>query len=154
MKPDPTSAIPTFRPAGLVPAPAMTRRLLATGAALMGLAGVGTAAHAGAVHPDAELIRLGAELEAAWARQDAAAELAKTDEELEELMRPAEEAVERIEHLPAYTLAGLLVKARAVSWCNCGEEIDPDRFCPFQGAATDGRIAASIVRDLLGKIVA
>jgi len=129
------------------------RRLLGTTAGVAAVGSLATRA-AAAAHPDAELVRLGAELEAAWARQDAAAELAKTDDELEELMRPAEEAVERIEHLPAYTLAGLLVKARAISWCNCGEEIDPDRFCPFQGAATDGRIAASIVRDLLGEIVA
>lgn len=145
--------VPTTRRNPIHPGAASGRRtLLGGGAALLALAGGGAAvAKVPAPNPDAELLRLGAELEAAWAGQDAAAELAETDEELGVVMDRAGRFVARIEHLPAYTLAGLIVKARAISWCNSGYEIDPDRFCPYPGATTDGRIAASIVRDLLGR---
>lgn len=132
------------------PAPVLSRRGIAgAGAALLALAS--TAAIAAPASGDAELTRLGAELEAAWSVEAADAERCETDEELEAVMARAGDIVDRIEHLPASTLAGLKVKARAVSWCNQGEEIDPNRFNPYNGATTDGRLAASIVRDLLGR---
>ena len=125
----------------------LSRRALAGVAALLPLA---TAAAPPTSGPNAELLRLGAALEAAWAHQEALLPSC-TDAELATTMAPCSALVDRIEQIPARTLEGLMVKARAISWCNSGEEIDPDRFCPYPGATTDGRIAASIVRDLLGR---
>ena len=53
------------------------------------------------------------------------------------------DVVHRIEKASARTLDGLLVKARAVSWCVCGEEFTPD-----EGTTTDVRLAHGIVEDL------
>ncbi len=101
--------------------------------------------------PDAELLALGRQLAVEWARMDSwdAANPHASDEEVNASLEPGWRLIDRIEHMEARTFEGLLVKAQAISWCNSGEEIDPDRFCPYPGAATDGRIAASIVRDLL-----
>lgn len=142
-----------------------TRRALALGGGAPAAVGVTAGAAAmtadqlpalagGTVSPDAELLALGRRLAAeeatinAW---DAAAQNV-TDEEIETAMEPCRTIVHQIEHMEAHTLQGLRVKAHAISWCNCGEEIDPDRFCPYPGATTDGRIAASIVRDLLRRV--
>ncbi len=72
-----------------------------------------------------------------------------SDEAVRASLEPGHLLVDQIEHMEAQTFQGLLVKARAISWCNSGEEIDKDRFCPYPAATTDARIAASIVRDLL-----
>ena len=136
-------------PTPTAPAAGHGRRSLAGGAllALLGTAAA-SAAPGAPPHPDAALLRLGAELDAAWLHQEAAAK-SMSDDEFEAMMDAGGVLVDRIEHLPARTLEGLLVKARAISWCNSGEEIDPDRFSPYPSATTDARLAASIVRDLL-----
>ena len=140
----------------------ITRRAIGAATALLALSGgaaqaVSASVRASDTHrsqPDAELIELGRQLAAEWAKMDAwdaTSPHGVTDEELAAMMAPGHLLVDRIEHMQAHTHEGLLVKAQAVSWCNSGEEIDPDRFCPYPGAATDGRIAASIVRNLLGR---
>jgi hypothetical protein len=104
------------------------------------------------LHPDAELLRLGAELEAAWGRENAHfdAGLATTDEGIEAAMAPCRDLVNQIELLPARTLEGLRVKARSVQWC-CNEgSDDPNYFGSLDDwETTDIRISSSIIRDLL-----
>ena len=128
---------------------ASTRRALGLSALLAPL-GAAAAAVPG-IGSDVELLALGDQLAAAETKMNAfeARNPDCTDEELDEAMAPARSIVDRIEHMEAHSLDGLTVKARAISWCNSGEEIDPDRFCPYPRATTDARIAASIVRDLL-----
>jgi hypothetical protein len=105
-----------------------------------------TAALAGArPHPDAELLRLGRELEEAWARERATVRPAASDDEVNAVFNVASEIVGEIEALPATTLEGLRVKTRALSWCHDGEGID---FRDEQDT-TDLKLANGIVRDLL-----
>lgn len=95
--------------------------------------------------PDAELVRLGAALDAAWAAQDAIEEAG--GDGFDEAYAAALAVARRIEALPATTLAGLRVKARVVAWCHGGEPIAADDL--VAGHATDMRMVAAIVRDLL-----
>lgn len=76
-----------------------------------------------AIEPDAELIRLGSELVAAWkaelnvlgeTREDASNEAAERDEAAYEVRR---EVLEKIEAIPATTVVGMCVKALA--FCTC-----------------------------------
>lgn len=57
------------------------------------------------------------------------------------------EVTRAIALLPAHTFEGLLVKARAVQWCHCGEPTTAENL--NEHATTDVRLAASIIRDLL-----
>jgi hypothetical protein len=90
---------------------------------------------------DAALIALGRELEAAWAQEREANDNG-SDRDIEATCEATGAVVDRIEAIPARTLEGFKVKARAVSWCHCGD------FEGF-GTTTDERIAARIIRDLL-----
>jgi len=85
---------------------------------------------AAATEPDAELIRLGGELIAAWqfeldvwdeTREDYSDEAAERDRAAYEVRR---EVIERIEAIPATTVAGLAVKAMA--FCTCEIEWPAD----------------------------
>ena len=123
---------------------------------LLGEAAAGTAlavpalATAAEPHPDAELLRLGRELDAAWAHERATYARMKgsyskeADRITQAAMLATGEIVDRIEELPATTLDGFKVKARAVSWCYDGGEVD----LGFQGT-TDERLANAIIRELL-----
>lgn len=97
---------------------------------------------------DADLIRLGAELEAAWAVQDEA-ERADGDEgaSFDRAYEACRTISERIIEVPAATLDGMRVKARVVAWCHSGEPFADDSF---DGASTDLRMVASLLRDLVG----
>jgi hypothetical protein len=74
-------------------------------------------------HPDAKLLRLGQEMEAAWAGERATRARMKgqdsdeADEITEAAMEAVSEVVGRIEGLQATTLEGLQVKARTLLWC-------------------------------------
>jgi hypothetical protein len=107
---------------------------------------------------DAELIALGAQLEAAWKDQNRA-ELAldyRNDpldpaaiREFERTRAIASAIVDTIEATSARTLAGLRVKARAISWCHCGEAIELT-----DEQTTDIRLAQTMIADLLAVPVA
>lgn len=92
-------------------------------------------------NPDAELLRLGVAFDDAWAREN---DLYESDE-WETAAEVTGGLVHRIEVAPARTLDGLKVKARALSWCHCGEPID---FRNGQDT-TDARLANSIIAALL-----
>jgi hypothetical protein len=91
---------------------------------------------------DAALIALDRELEAAWAHEREMNE-SGTDGSVEAACAKCSEIVDRIGKIPATTLQGFKVKARAVSWCHCGG------FESFGGDTTDEMIAAQIIRELL-----
>jgi hypothetical protein len=103
------------------------------------------------VKPDAELIALEKELDEAWANERAVYAETKNDNSEEADARCADafegtsDIVEKIDALPATTMDGLRVKAKCVEWCCAG---DP-KGITF-GDTTDVRIAAQIVRLLLG----
>jgi hypothetical protein len=103
------------------------------------------------VTPDADLIALEKELDGASANERAVYAENEHDDSGEADARCAEayertaNVVEKIEALPTTTLDGLRVKAKCVEWCCAG---DP-KGVTF-GNTTDVRIAAHIVRLLLG----
>lgn len=103
---------------------------------------------ADAASGDRELVRLGVELEAAWTAERALdASLDVGDDAFGVVMGRTRDIVHQIEVIPATSLAGLQVKARAILWCHSGEPIASDAFNDQE--TTDIRLAASIVRDLL-----
>ena len=66
---------------------------------------------------EAELLRLSAELDRLWDAEKAIAELEeKTDADFREARDRTCQVVEKIAAIPATTLAGLRVKAKAVTW--------------------------------------
>ena len=87
-----------------------------------------------------DLIRLGAELRVAWAAEVAAvaampAEPPYSGEDLEamdEIWMRTGQTVDRISREVPHTLTGLLIMARAVSWCFSGQNIEH----PGDGPAT------------------
>ena len=118
------------------------RRFIVAGAGLLAL----LAKPATAAGNDAELVRLGAQLDAAWSEQVASD---KADNDIDEPHERACEIAHRIEQMQATTIAGLIVKARACSWCHGGEPFEPDFFSLDGHPTTDLRLAASVFRDLL-----
>jgi hypothetical protein len=133
--------------------PITSRRDVLKGTAA-GVVALSTAAAAVAhsnQHPDAELLRLGSLMGEAIAKEVALLRHAD-DETLGAAMNVVGEIVDRIILLPATTLDGLRVKARALWWC-CGFDFEaachtsPDGHCP-----TDVRIMDGILRDLLGAV--
>jgi hypothetical protein len=94
---------------------------------------------------DAELIRLGDELQKAWAH----AKALEDDETgaFEQAFQACGAIVDQIERCRASTFAGLRAKALAVHWCHDGAEIielsEPDH------QTTNIRLAQTIIRDLL-----
>lgn len=115
------------------------------------------AIHTGAPigEPDADLLDLGRQLRAAWAAENETAakwagtytaEAARATTAAADTTRAI---AERIEKLPATTLAGVRVKVDAVSWCCSGEPFEDDTFCHYAKPTTEVRIVSSILRDLL-----
>lgn len=103
-------------------------------------------------HPDAELLALGAEMDAAhvreraaWAALDRAGWTEAEDAACEALADAVSAVINRILPVPARTLDGLLVKARAVDWCWSGEGFEPDS----PRDTTDVKLCYSAMRDLL-----
>lgn len=120
-------------------------------AVMAGLAGTVIAGAAPAAilddSPDAALLALGEALDAAWlAEQEDDARYRRTGEWGDEaIFQRCSALVDRIARTPAYTLDGLRVKAKAISWCHSGECIDLE---PRYEHTTDMRMAHSILRDL------
>ena len=95
---------------------------------------------------DAELIRLGQELEFLIIKQTALYDVAETNEEMNEAFAVTEGVIAKIVALKAHTLAGLKVKARVVKWCYEGEGIEA---VDFSKKTTDLRLSFDIARDLI-----
>lgn len=89
-----------------------------------------------------ELIELGASL----ARNEFAMRAAEAagGQQFQEAYDQGAAIVRKIERIPATSIEGLLIKARAVAWC-CGGEAVEAGF----DATTDQKISFSIVRDIL-----
>lgn len=118
------------------------RRLLAGAGAAVAVTAIAAPALA-TPHPDADLLALGREFDLAMAAE----RLIPPDADDDEINAATERGgviTRAILALPAKTLDGLRIKARAVEWCAC-EIPGPDYF----GDTTDCQLAASIVRDLL-----
>lgn len=107
--------------------------------------------------PDAALLRLGEALRAARRRETAAWELADVEEETgprtehaQHRFQETRAIVRRIERQPAATLAGLLVKMRAVAWCRSDAPLEPEELGldPAERQPTDLRLIAAVLRDL------
>lgn len=103
--------------------------------------------------PDAELIRLGALLDAAMAEEDALWAAALADAASEKVAIAANDRthdiVRQIETVSAVSLAGLLVKARSLCWCKSGEPVTAEDFYDGGGPpATDTRVMISMLNDL------
>ncbi|WP_181704451.1 hypothetical protein [Chthonobacter albigriseus] len=111
-----------------------------------------------AANPDAELLALGAELDAAWERERLAFDVSNAadkasspdadhlDDVWDKLVDQAGEIVHRIIPLQATTLAGVMVKVRAVAWCYCGKP--EDIITDDEHYMSDVHLALGIARDL------
>lgn len=107
---------------------------------------------------DAELLRLGALLDQAVAREKAAWMVAEGAGDDDALDKAAEAAcaetgaiVDRIEVTPATTLPGLLVKLRAIAWCCSGGDpasIALGVHASISDETTDFRLLHSMLRDM------
>jgi hypothetical protein len=95
-----------------------------------------------AIGTELKLIELGAQLDRTWAEQ----RRLEGSDDFENARDRVSRIVDEIEALPAYTMGGLRVKARAIWWCHSGEaSISFGELHP----TTDLRLAQSIVVDLL-----
>jgi hypothetical protein len=129
-----------------------TRRALFVGGAAAIIAGSVAGTAAASTHPDAELIALGREFEAKWARErelykpEVIAHSLAAEQASDEAYFATAAAVERIEKLPAHTMEGLRIKARAVSWCHGGEYVS---MGGSKYPTTDIRLDQDIIEDIL-----
>ncbi|PZO78434.1 MAG: hypothetical protein DI629_12085 [Mesorhizobium amorphae] len=102
-------------------------------------------------HPDSDLLALEMEFNKAVAQYNSVEAFAKEEPSDEayalsdHLYEVCGEIVGKIEGQHAKTMDGLRVQARAIDWCCCGEEITFGA-----GETTDVRLAARIVKSLLG----
>jgi hypothetical protein len=136
---------------------APTRRGLLGGAAVLAAAPI--IPSVAATNPDATLLRLGAELDTAYAAENEAWTAAgdvDDDHPMHVLADKLGEVtggiVDLIEAERAATLAGLLVKTRAVRWCRTGDAAGPEIFGRYpwinRSLATDERLIISLMADL------
>ena len=97
---------------------------------------------------DAELLRLGHDMDRLIAEENAA-KPAHNDGDWtawEAAYERSQVAVRAVTELPARSLEGFRIKARAVAWCYSGDEVDfPDT------SSTDMKLVNAIIRDLLGR---
>lgn len=136
-----------------------------TAAAVAGIAVVYgcTPTPAAADSPDVTIVRLGADLNASWAAENEAWEvydgIPGADDDHPSFIRAAaltarsSKIVGTIEQTPAFTLAGLVVKGRALRWCRSHEPIDAEFFANpmlthVPTLTTDERLVVSLLADL------
>jgi hypothetical protein len=132
--------------------PNITRRVALLGTAALSIAVVApvvaAAAHAHAVENTA-LLKAGAEFERLWAIEVAAkpsgsdGDWSRWDEAYEE----TRSVVHGIVAIPACSMAGMKIKARAIQWCHGADILDVGA-----NETTDARLANSLIRDLLATI--
>ncbi|MGE8126596.1 hypothetical protein ACQKQD_06420 [Methylobacterium sp. NPDC080182] len=126
--------------------PVPSRRAFLAHAALSGVAATRPPIFTVPEPPDADLITLGADLTAAWTRFS---ELESADGEapaVDAAYADASAAAKAIAALRATTLAGLLIKARAIAWYHLGETLGEGSL---GDETSDVRLARTIVGDLL-----
>ena len=102
---------------------------------------------------DAELMSLAGELRIEWARMRAffVENPHPADDVSEAAMDRCSDVVHKIERIPARSIAGLQVKALAISYC-LSDDVGSSDECVVgleEGDTTDIRLTISIVRDLL-----
>ncbi len=125
----------------------LTRRTALAGAAALPLLPAGALAAESSA--DAELLRLGAELDRAWARERTLTYDDGACHDGYEAANDASSVVGRhIEQQQAHTLEGLRVKARSVMWCHQWGKFEP--FNRAEQRTTDVRLVEAIVLDLVG----
>ena len=138
-----------------------TRRALLGGGAVLAVAPVITAS--ATANPDATLLRLGAELDAAFVAENKAWEAAggvDDDHPLNilanQLGLASSGIVKQIEAEHALTLEGLLVKTRALRWCRTGDAAGPEIFGQYdwnnKALATDERLVVILMADLYAMV--
>ncbi len=110
---------------------------------MIGAALAASAVPATFVIPDAALVALGERLRAAWASESALFAREAPGPACDAAYAASKRIVGEIEGTQATTLAGLRVKALAISWCWGGT--------PFadEDATTDKRLMISLLDDLL-----
>jgi hypothetical protein len=118
---------------------AVSRRAFVVGAAVTPVAAVTSTIRAETNSPDAELIALGDELDSIPAALDCAGEHGQAIA----LLNRIDTLTAKIVAMPATSLDGLYVKARATSW---GLISDYD---PCAEISNDMRIVVSLLRDLM-----
>ncbi len=106
---------------------------------------------------DAELLALSDEFEAAWKAereifridegQSDGVNFKKYDDRCTAAVDAVSKIVDKILNIPARSLAGFRLKARALLWCNGSAEVED--FCSWMQGTTDQRLIAAIVRELL-----
>ncbi len=119
----------------------MTRRSFVTSPVSASVSASAAAMALSTPYPDAELVRLGRDLNEAWQ-----AERLAGDEAVEEAVLRCCDIVMRIEGQPATTFAGLGIKVLALSWCHDG---DPLAWASLCASTTDRRLVASILNDIM-----
>ncbi len=127
------------------------RAFLAASAALpvTGAVAAGLPAETG----DETLLRLGDELDRAWAREKALIyDDGKCGNGYDATYDVSSAIVDQIEKQQAHTLEGLRVKARAVMWCQQWGKFEP--FSLGEQQTTDIRLSEAIIRDLVGVSIA
>lgn len=92
--------------------------------------------------PDHELFRLALELDERWAHEQEVM-AALPDDLYDEAMLATGEIVDAIAEVPATTLPGILIKARALSWCFNGHPVGHEG----EGVAT--QLSNAILRELV-----
>ena len=104
---------------------------------------------------DATLLRLGDELDRAWAHEKALIDSKTWGDTYEAAYNVTSRVVDQIEKQQAKTLEGVQVKVRAVMWCHQGEKEDAESFrLSHYQRTTDVRLAESIVLDLAALSIA
>lgn len=125
--------------------PVPSRRAFLAHAALSGVAATQAPIFTVPEPPDADLITLGADLTAAWTRFSSLDEGAQA-EAADLAYAEASTVAKAIAAVSATTLAGLLVKAKAIAWFHAGDTFGEGSL----GVETsDLRLARTIVGDLL-----
>lgn len=126
-------------PTAIETATTSRRTILAGMAAAAAAAPVTAMPAVAAPGDDTELLSLGAALGDAWAAERSSVEL--TDD----AFHRTADVVQRILALPAHSIEGLRVKARAVAWCHNDEPVD----LSLDGLkTTDLQLVHSILSDL------
>ncbi len=130
---------------------------LASSRALLGTTGIIVAGPAvSSKVPDHDTVRLGHLLEESWRLENAAWEAAKGENDDEgpntimadEQTEVSSAIVGKIEATSVATLAGVLVKVRAIFWCRNDDPFTPGCLGSDGSPATETRLLVGLMRDL------
>jgi hypothetical protein len=149
MEPMPTATNTHITTTTTPPTPSRRAMFGAAAALLAGGALAATTAHGAPASADADLLRLGRELDQAAAIEAEAFERGGESDAGDVAAGYTGDIVHEIEFLTATTLlAGIKVKLRAIRWCFCDEPITAEELSGGPEPATDMRILAGLLNDL------